>query len=321
MPPDPKSPRRNTMTRRLFPDVALLYLLDAVPTISAVPLPNPKINLNDLFGPNDITRTWPEEIKCYNFPYGGIGFLTHLIAFWMVIWLGLGMTPIWPIKELTNRWAIAVVGLLSFFGAVPIVLLNILQCRARWQFVCLGVWKLTTSFILVGIVFRQAFRPSKRAIGFAMFFWLGVYGMGTVVGMTGLMDLVRRTWHGDNGVKVVTLVFSLLAFSPVVLGILFLAVSPPISWCQRAYRRYEMKKEMSSDQEPKPVKRTAMQTATMIFGWTVVYSVFCFGVLATLYSDWVLAAVARNWSGRPDEDQQAIFWSWTILKALPVAAF
>jgi len=313
------------MTRRLSPDIWLvalrLYLCLNVPTSSALPLPDPKINFEDLFGPNEITRPWPEEIKCYNLPYGGIGFLTHLIAFWMVIWLGLGMTPIWPVKELTNRWAITVIGLLSFFGAVPIVLLNILQCRARWQFVCLGVWKLTTSFIMVGIVFRQAFRPSRRAIGCAMFFWLGLYGVGTVVGMTGLMDLVRRTWDDGHGVKTVTLVFSLLAFSPAVLGIFFLIVSSIFSCCQRFCGRRKGKKGANLGQEPKPVRRTTMETARIIFGWTAVYGIFSFGVLATLYSDWVLAAIARNWSGRPDKDQQAIFWSWTFLKALPVAVF
>lgn len=37
-----------------------------------------------------------DEIKCYSLPYGAIGFISHVLTYWAVLWLSFGRKPYWP---------------------------------------------------------------------------------------------------------------------------------------------------------------------------------------------------------------------------------
>jgi hypothetical protein len=79
-----------------------------------------------------------DELKCYSLPYGGLGFLSHVITYWTIGCLSYGRSPITTkrIKHWKFDLALALLGLI---GSVTLSLITILRCRQRWNFVLLGV--------------------------------------------------------------------------------------------------------------------------------------------------------------------------------------
>ncbi|PMD16152.1 hypothetical protein NA56DRAFT_540116, partial [Hyaloscypha hepaticicola] len=98
------------------------------------------------------------EIKCYNLPYGGIGFLSHILTYYTVTCLVSGKAPLLPKpgKDLKNGGTDVILSALGMIGSVVVSGFNISACRFRWQFVCVGVWKLMLSFTLCSISCHQS---------------------------------------------------------------------------------------------------------------------------------------------------------------------
>ncbi|KAF8856717.1 hypothetical protein BDZ45DRAFT_458676 [Acephala macrosclerotiorum] len=100
-------------------------------------------------------------INCYNLPYRGIRFASHLLTYYTVIMLVLNRRPLLPRPgaplPLWNSGRDTLLATLGIIGSVVIAGLNISACRFRWQFVCIGIWKLTMSFTLCSINLHQCF--------------------------------------------------------------------------------------------------------------------------------------------------------------------
>lgn len=45
---------------------------------------------------------------------------------------------------------------------------------------------------------------------------------------------------------------------------------------------------------------------------------FGFAMMITLYSDWILAAIAGNWAGTPSSDNAVLYWLFFFAKRLPL---
>jgi hypothetical protein len=107
-----------------------------------------------------------DQIQCYNLPFGGIGFLSHILTYYTVVMLVLAKTPLFPrpAMPLRHSWFDLSLSVLAIMGAVPVASMNIYACRFQWEFVCIAVWKLTMSFTLSAIGAHQCvvlFRTSK----------------------------------------------------------------------------------------------------------------------------------------------------------------
>ena len=100
-----------------------------------------------------------DEIRCYNLPFGGIGFLSHILTYYTVVMLVLARSPLVPRPGMLLRhsWFDFTLSVLSVGGTVPVAAMNIHACRQRWEFVCIAVWKLTMSFTLSVIGIHQCF--------------------------------------------------------------------------------------------------------------------------------------------------------------------
>jgi hypothetical protein len=45
------------------------------------------------------------------------------------------------------------------------------------------------------------------------------------------------------------------------------------------------------------------------------------GMIAALYSDWILAAIDGNYAGVPDGSNEVLYWTYFAAKRLPFASF
>ena len=121
--------------------------------------------------PSWLTNALPEkgatvadEIKCYSLPYGGIGFLSHVLTYWTILVLGFGRRPYWPWRKLSAGPFDLFLSMVQLVITVAIASFTIARCRSRWQFVLIAVWKLVMSAV-VGVwgisASRNAIKASK----------------------------------------------------------------------------------------------------------------------------------------------------------------
>ena len=145
-------------------------------------------------------QTIADEIKCYSLPYGSIGFVSHLITYYTIFALSRGRSPFtWKKnKHWKLDFALGVIGLVSI---TSLVILTIVRCRHRWEFVLLGIWKMTLSLTLglISVHAAVAVRNTDGSTGShttkeGVLWWLAFYILGLVVGLTGLASLAKNSW-------------------------------------------------------------------------------------------------------------------------------
>jgi hypothetical protein len=269
-------------------------------------------------------RTPRDEIKCYNLPFGGLGMFSHVLTFYTAGMLLVGRSPMLPPgARLKHSWIELTLAVLTLLGSVPIAILTILSCHSRWEFICIAVWKITLSFTLAainshqGTVLLQHHRNRRNILGYddtddsktfrtgrltkatqpALFFqvdwkgkrgaywWLAIFVAGTIVGLSGLIPLVVTYYHHDiPAVKVFTNVFVLITGVPFVLWLVWIVF--------------------------------LIGEGKTGFGFAVI-SVWV-GLMCSVWSDWVLAAIADNWAGMPSGDIAVFFWVYFAAKRLPM---
>jgi len=92
-------------------------------------------------------ESFSEEIKCYNLPYGVLGFVSHVLTYYTIICLWLGRKPLWPFSRVSfSRFDLALGG----FGLLISTLLSIItivRCKDTWQLLVIGVWKMSMSLL------------------------------------------------------------------------------------------------------------------------------------------------------------------------------
>lgn len=265
-----------------------------------------------------------EQIQCYNLPYGGIGFLSHVLTYYAIACVGLGLRPLTP-WLLTTRWTFdIVISLISLTTSNTMAIITMYNCRHEWQFLLLGVWNAIVSCTLGAMcihrckIIRAESEPAEgvgclrtsRVLGIRTdkdytlselfsdkkallpFWWLAPYMIGVVIGLTGLISLVIRYW-GEPQVQTVTITFAGLAATLLIVGYLV---------------------EIIFDEGMSLQKRLAFGVALFI---PTAFALL--GFFGVLYSDWALGVMTGNLIGMPGTANPVLFWTYFVAKRVPLA--
>lgn len=87
--------------------------------------------------------TLKDQINCYNLPYGGIGFVSHILTYYTIAMTIYGYTCLLPRPwdRITHSWPALMLSFFSLVGTLSITVMNMVACHSRWEFVCMAVWK------------------------------------------------------------------------------------------------------------------------------------------------------------------------------------
>ncbi|KAF2837566.1 hypothetical protein M501DRAFT_937417 [Patellaria atrata CBS 101060] len=287
--------------------------------------------LDDLLPSRNTTAGVAGEVQCYALPYGGIGIVSHLLTYWAIIWIGFGRSPLWPLHKLTHSSFDIGLAMGTIITTIPLASVSMWRCRIRWEFILIAVWKLTFSITQSTITIHRAWilrrengphtqersTDGVRLVSYhsgwhseysqtttslvqghpqrTPLYWLFLYLCGTIVGMVGLLSIVREAFPSNEGVRDLSYSF----------GIAIVVISGAVG----AYF-YKRHGEGNKQEEKSAFSST--------FGGVFKAFVVCFGTFSALYSDLILASIADNWGGFPSQDKAALYWAWFVAKRLPL---
>ena len=267
--------------------------------------------------------TVADEIKCYSLPYGGIGFLSHVLTYWTILVLGFGRKPYWPWSRLSAGKFDLCLSIVQVIITVAIAAFTIARCRSRWQFVLISVWKLVMS-VVVGVWGISASRNAIKASKYELLpktkadsekepsipriwssedgTWLTllIYAAAAVVGLVGLISLVVENFWVPGVWKITTVFGSLILGT----GLAFLA----LWWCVDA----------SGEKKDEHRHTKALLRGLGFSSLGVVPTLML--VLAAFFSDWVLGALAGNLVGVPSDDNSYLYWVSNVCSSWRLAA-
>ena len=227
-----------------------------------------------------------EEIQCYSIPYGGIGFASHILTYWTLAWLWAGKKPLWPVHDLKHFWIDALWAATTFAISVALAVFTIIRCRNRWEYMLIAIWKIFVTTLLTGTTvsaprLKQRGKKTTRSAA-----WLILYIPGLITGFVGLFPLVKENW-ANNVVRDVTYAFVGTIIGASLVGAAF----------------YLFAGEGST-------------AGFSLYG--VGSALMAIGILGVLYSDWVLGAIAENLGGTPSGDSVILYWTYFVVKRLPL---
>ncbi|MCJ1353585.1 MAG: hypothetical protein MMC33_003572 [Icmadophila ericetorum] len=274
-----------------------------------------------------------DELKCYSLPYGGIGFLSHILTYWTLLFISIGRSP-WRFKQLTSYRLDLCLGLFSLVSTLILSIFTIIRCRTSWPFVLLATWKMMLSFSLgcssvhrsVIVKRFRGYKPVKQfdkvynpepaaekkeeehKTSYAPALWPGIfYTCGVVIGLVGLTAIMVKVWPTrTKAMMIITGVFSGLVLLAFAFGLL-------IGIC------------VWKDEKDDDPSDNAISSATFLTFMSGFLSTFgavgMIGILAAFYSDWILAAIevqhGGSWAGLPSSDVAGLYWAYFVAKRLP----
>jgi hypothetical protein len=109
------------------------------------------------------------------------------------------------------------------------------------------------------------------------------------------MSLVAQTIHKNEQVLIITIVFGTVIATVLVAGTFFLV------WGN------------SDGSTGKALGIGVLGSAMQLVMWVA--------ILAAFYSDWILGAIAGSLSGVPSSDVAPLYYSYLIVKRLPLFSF
>ncbi|KAF2494915.1 hypothetical protein BU16DRAFT_51086 [Lophium mytilinum] len=133
----------------------------------------------------------------------------------------------------------------------------------------------------------------------APLWWLILYLLGTVTGMTGLIALIITSFRHNKDVRSLTYGFT--------IAVIVLSMATAAYW-------YKIHWEANRNGYTGLTALTSAYKDT--FGSFFLAFIGAFGFFAALYSDLVLGAIAQNWGGFPSEDNSALYWTWFVAKRI-----
>jgi len=240
-----------------------------------------------------------DEIKCYSLPYGAVGFVSHILTYWTILWLSFGRKPYWPPSRLSAGRFDLCLSLIQITITVGLASFTIVRCRSRWQFILLAMWKLTMSATVgfwgiwasvraiknrgnaYDVVKKtegaEEDTPKPYSVFGYNFLTLIIYFLSMAVGLVGVVSLAVENFRDPQVWKITVVFGSLVAFVGVAV-LLIGACGDDSSWFGAA--------------------------ATSVFG--VVPGLML--VLGAFYCDWILAALAGSLIGVPSGDTAVLNW-------------
>ncbi|TFK69632.1 hypothetical protein BDN72DRAFT_840114 [Pluteus cervinus] len=258
-----------------------------------------------------------EEIACYSLPYGGLGFVSHLLTYYTVTCLCAGRRPLWPLHKINASRLDIVLGLVSLCVTTAMGVITLVRCRHSWQLFTIGIWKLgingrdlpRNEGVSIPELPTRRVSPRKEnaftvALGailnaspYTISLWWGVlYVHCMYVGLAGLIALLVKHWSTASGSFIgLTVTWSCITVLATVGSYLFADRITPKGL--GPHSRYETREDEIS-----------LGSA---------YGVgLSFIVLSALYCDWALGIMTGNLAGLPSKDNSALYWTYFLFKRL-----
>jgi hypothetical protein len=191
------------LTKSIFLYSITLQLFSALITASPVPSPeSPSQWFQDQFFPKQGVGP-TGELQCYGLPYGGLGFVSHLLTFYTAAVVGMGRAPFtWQELEY-SVWDI-IITIISMIFTVVLAGFTISSCRNSWPFALLAVWKLVLGLVQPICEITAISTGNKDGLGtFAGFFF---YGFAGIVGGVGIFKITHDTFAYNADVRIITYV-------------------------------------------------------------------------------------------------------------------
>jgi hypothetical protein len=92
-------------------------------------------------------EAFSEEVKCYNLPYGILGFVSHVLTYYTILCLWLGRKPLWPFSRVKfSRFDLALGGV-GLLVSTLLSIVTIVRCKDSWELTVIAVWKLGMSLL------------------------------------------------------------------------------------------------------------------------------------------------------------------------------
>src|ERR1700722_4189114 len=82
------------------------------------------------------------EFACYSLPFGGLGFLSHLLTYYTLSCLAFNLCPLYPRNKLKFKRRNAVLAFSALAAGVTAAALTAIRCRHHWQLAHLPTWQL-----------------------------------------------------------------------------------------------------------------------------------------------------------------------------------
>ncbi|KAF9444188.1 hypothetical protein P691DRAFT_678074, partial [Macrolepiota fuliginosa MF-IS2] len=247
--------------------------------------------------------------KCYALPYGVFGCVSHFIAYYALIWLWCGRSPLPPWRKLSCKIYDIIIVLIGSMISVGMAAFTIVKCRHTWPLLALAIWETCLSLLvgITGIHAARAIKKTPRSLGGAgsSMWWTMIYFPGMIVGMVGLMFLVLQALllH-EKDVTILTIAF----FVAVLAGAGIIAF--PCTRNRFLWKGSKLSNGEGSNQVPYPIWLACGFGGYMIF----------FAFLVAFYSDMALGMMARNLFGLPHGEPQVLLY-WIYLGAGPLILF
>jgi hypothetical protein len=297
--------------------MTVLFILVVISTIPAATALNLPAWLSNLLpeGGNGLLQ---DGIKCYGLPYGGFGFLSHILTYWTLFCLGISRSP-WRFARLDKYAMDLTLALISVTLTVMFSVLAMVKCRNEWPLALIATWKMLLSLSLGCTAVHRALDVKrvnkgpyevKRLRWFGNYriveqapkhskwpcLWLLLYGIGIVIGLVGLIAAVIQVWPTrTEAMEIISAVFGIAVLLTGFLGV-------AIGLCIGGPGHF--------------VLGGIGGIGIAVFG--VIGMV---GILAALYSDWMLAAIevqrGGSWAGYPTSDTAWLYWTYFAAKRLP----
>ncbi len=131
-----------------------------------------------------------------------------------------------------------------------------------------------------------------------IWWWLYFYFLGSVVGFTGVMNLVKHNFADPDMAQLRTITF---VFCGVAAGLTLFAAF--VFFC------------------PCGSGRPALGIALAASWQTFIFALLILTVLFAFYADWVLAALYGDLVGRPSSDNAVFYWIYFAAKRIPMLSF
>jgi hypothetical protein len=217
-----------------------------------------------------------------------MGFGSHLLTYYTVVCLIYGRKPLWPRSRLQHVCIDSLWGAITFIITVGVVTFTIIRCQNDREYMLIAIWKIFLSTMVVVMTIIAPLFSRKGKTGVKKNAWyLVIYVPGIVIGFVGLGPLVKQNWHSYEVRNMTYALGGLLVVFGVGVAIyrMFNSKSGGVveSWC-----------------------------------WGLLACLCGCGILAVLYSDWILAAIAGNLTGYPTSDNAVLFWTYFLAKRLPL---
>ncbi|KAF2731005.1 hypothetical protein EJ04DRAFT_567191 [Polyplosphaeria fusca] len=208
------------------------------------------------------------HMQCFALPYGGIGFVIHILAYVSIFCIICHQSP-WNMRPIKRISLNCCLGILGLGGGLAMGIYSAVQCRGYWPLVVVSIWKGLFALIINVGSMRQNWAYSDGN-EFASN-WVNLFlvaGSGVVVfGLVGMGATVQQGFE-ETSMKIVASC-SIVAFVALLIAI-----------------RITLGRESPGD------------LATECLEWFAgVLGAIC--IISYIACDWILGIAANNLSGAP----------------------